>query len=175
MKSTKRSIKYTPKEIAEAFVFPIKLTATQKKEAAKQLAIERKKGQEQMKESDRLSLQLSQLKFQLEDYIQNSEFNPDLTFGHFLKQYVDLLRLKRKEFAEDISIDETLLSQFINQHRMPPDYIAIRLELHSNNSIPATYWYKLVEKQKEFELKTDKDIRRKESKFVLRRVTLTKR
>lgn len=99
----------------------------------------------------------------MEDYIQNKEFNPDLTFGHFLKQYVNLLQIKRKDFADEISIDETLLSQFINMHSMSPEYIAVRL---SNNAIPATYWFKLVEKQREHELKTDKGLRRKGNKYV---------
>lgn len=172
MKTKKTSPRHSAEEIAATVVFPARLTATQKKEAAKQLAIARKKGQKEMGENERLSLKIFQLRFQLEDYIQNKEFNPHLTFGHVLKQYVDLLRLKRKDFAEEISIDETLLSQFINHHRMPPDYMAIRLEIHSNNSIPATYWFKLVEKQKEYELKTDKELRRKENKFVHRKISL---
>ena len=169
MKTKKLSPKHTPEEIAEAIVFPVILNPARKKGASEQLATARKRGQKEMSKDDRLSLQVFQFKFQLEDYIQNKEFHPDLTFGHFLKQYVDLLQLKRKDFADEISIDETLLSQFINQHRMPPDYIAIRLEIHSNNAIPAAYWFKLVEKQKEFELKTNKELRRKENKFVHRR------
>jgi hypothetical protein len=172
MNKKKISQEHTSEELADALVFPVTLTPAQKKEAAKQLAAARKKGQVEMAENDRLSLQLFQLKFQLEDYIQNKEFNPGLTFGHFLKQYVDLLQVKRKDFANDISIDETLLSQFINMHRMPPEYIAVRLEIHSNNAIPATYWFKLVEKQREHELKTDKALRRKEKKYVHRKLAI---
>ena len=172
MKSKRLSIKHIPEEPAEAVVYPVTLTKAQKKNAKEQLALARKKGQIEMAENDKLSLRILQLKFQLEDYIMNKEFSPELTFGHFLKQYADLLDIKRKQFADDISIDETLLSQFINKHRMPPDYMAIRLEIHSNNSIPATYWFKLVEKQKEFELRTDKELRRKEKKFVRRRLAV---
>lgn len=174
MKNTKVSSKHTAEELADAIVFPVTLTRAQKKEAAEQLAEARKKGQKEMNENDRLALQLFQLKFQLEDYIlNNKEFNPDLTFGYFLKQYVDLLQVKRKDFADEISIDETLLSQFINMHRMPPGYIAVRLEIHSNNSIPATYWFKLVEKQREHELKTDKGLRRKENKYVHKKLAVS--
>lgn len=172
MKNKKVSQKHTAEELADAIVFPVTLTPAQKKEAAEKLAAARKKGQEEITENDKLSLRLFQLKFQLEDYIQNKEFNSDLTFGHFLKQYVDLLQVKRKDFADDISIDESLLSQFINMHRMPPEYIAVRLEIHSNNAIPATYWFKLVEKQKEHELKTNKELRRKENKNVHRKLAV---
>ena len=173
MKTKRHSTKPTPEELAEAIVFPVTLSHVQKKEAKEQLAAARKEGQKEMTEDDRLSLNVLQLKFQLEDYIQNKEFSPELTFGHFLKQYVDLLHVKRKQFADEISIDETLLSQFINQHRTPPEYMAIRLEIHSNNSIPATYWFKLVEKQREYELETDKELRRKENKNVHRKLAVS--
>jgi hypothetical protein len=172
MKTKKRSPKHTDQELAEAFVFPVNLTETQKKEAKEQLAAARKKGQKEMTEEVRLTMNSLQLKFQLEDYIQSGKYSPELTFGYFLKRYVDLLNIKRKQFSEDISINETLLSQFINQHRTPPDYMAIRLEIHSNNAIPAIYWFKLVGKQKEYELKTNKTLRRKENKFVHRRLAI---
>lgn len=164
--------KYTPEELADAFVFPVKLTAKQKKEAAEQLAAARKKTQEGMTESTKLGLQLYHLKFQLEDYLQSTAFNPELTFGCFLKKYVELLNKKRKEFAEEISIDETLLSQLINNHRLPPDYIAIRLELHSDNIIPASYWIRLVEKQRLHEITTDKELRKREMKYVHGKLTI---
>lgn len=172
MKAKKGLAKYTAAEIAESIIFPVKLSADQKREAAKELAMARKARQKQMTDNDRLSLQILQLRFQLEDYIKNKAFDPELSFGQVLKQYVGLLQIKRKEFAEEISIDETLLSQFINRHRMPPDYIAVRLEIHSNNSIPAIYWFKLVEKQKEHELQTDKELRRKETRFVHRKLAV---
>jgi transcriptional regulator with XRE-family HTH domain len=172
MKTKKLSQQHSSEDLSDDMIYPVTLTLAQKKEAAKQLAAARKINQKKITENDRISLQLFQLKFQLEDYLENKEFNPDLTFGHFLKQYVNLLQIKRKDFADQISIDETLLSQFINMHRMPPEYIAIRLEIHSNNTIPATYWLKLVGKQREHELKTDKEIRRKENKFVHRKLAV---
>jgi plasmid maintenance system antidote protein VapI len=158
--------KYTPEELAEAMVFPVKLTASQKKEAAEQLAAARKISAQQQTEEGRLTLGLFQLKFHLEDYVNGKEYEPEKHFGHFLKRYIDILGIKRKAFAEDISIDETMLSQYINMHRTPPDYVSIRLELHSNNIIPAEYWYRLVEMQKEYQIRTDKALRKKERKFV---------
>jgi plasmid maintenance system antidote protein VapI len=172
MKTKKLSQQHSSEDLSDDIIYPVTITLAQKKEAAKQLAAARKISQKEITENDRISLQLFQLKFQLEDYIENKEFNPDLTFGHFLKQYVNLLQVKRKDFADQISIDETLLSQFINMHRMPPEYIAIRLEIHSYNTIPATDWLRLVGKQREHELKTDKEIRRKENKFVHRKLAV---
>jgi hypothetical protein len=173
MKAKRISGKHTQAELADAVIFPVNLTAAQKEHAAKQLATAREKGQKEMTNQDRLALQVFQLKFHLEDYLANKEFDPKITFGYFLKHYVELLRIKRKTFASEISIDETLLSQFINMHRMPPEYITVRLEIHSNNTIPATHWFKLVEKQKEYELRTDKEMRRKENKYVLQRISVS--
>lgn len=172
MKSKKKRPTYTPSELAEALVYPVNLTPAQQKQASKQLAAARKKTEKNLTEEDRLISGLFQLKFQMEDYIQSKEFDPDFTFSHFLKRYVELLRVKRKEFAKEISIDETLLSQFINQHRMLPEYMAVRLEIHSNNSIPATYWFKVVEKQREYELRTNNALRKRERKYVHRKLAI---
>lgn len=157
---------HTQKELAEALVFPVTLSSAQRKEAAEQLAVSRKELQHEMTEMDQLTLRLLQLKFQLEDYIESKKYDPEQHFGSFLKRYIDILGVKRKAFAKDISIDETMLSQFINRHRTPPDYIIIRLELHSNSIIPAYYWYRLVEKHLEFRIKSDKTLRKKEQGFV---------
>jgi plasmid maintenance system antidote protein VapI len=158
--------KYTPEELADAFVFPVKLTAKQKKEAAEQLAAARKRTQAAMSDETKFGLLAFHLKFRIEDYLAQETFNPELTFGSFLKKYVELLEKKRKEFAEEISIDETMLSQLINNHRLPPDYIAIRLELHSDTIIPATHWIRLVDKQRLHEITIDKGLRKKEMKYV---------
>ena len=165
--------KFTPEELVESFVFPVKLTTKQRKEAEIQLKEAREKTQSEMTENDRLISRLLQFKFQLEDYLDSKDFNPSLTFSYFLREYVNLLNKKRKVFAEEISIDETMLSQLINMHRMPPDYMAIRLELHSNNILPAEYWYKLVEKERAYQIKTDKTLRKKEMKYVHSKLAVT--
>lgn len=161
-----------PEELANGFVFPVKLTKKQQKEAAEQLAAAREKNKETLTEEVKNSLQLYHLRFVIEDYLDGKDpFNPEFTFGFFLKRYVELLEKKRKDFADEISIDETLLSQLINNHRLPPDYITIRLEIHSDNIIPATYWIRVIEKQRLHEISTNEDLRKKERKFVTRVIT----
>jgi len=161
-----------PEELVNCFVFPVKLTKKQQKEAAEQLASARKKTRESMTEETKNSLRLYHLRFVLEDYLDGIDpFNPEFTFGYFLKYYVELLEKKRKDFADEISIDETLLSQLINNHRLPPDYITIRLEIHSDNIIPATYWIRLIEKQRLHEISTNEELRKKEKKFVTSIIT----
>ena len=158
---------FTPKELAEAYVFPVKLSPKQQKEADCQLSEALKKSRDNMTKDERLAGSLMGLKFRMEDYFKADKPIGEYSFGFFLKQYIELLDRKRREFAGEIGIDETLLSQVVNRHRMPPDYMPIRLELHSNNSIPAEYWLKVIEKDKEKEMLSNKAVMmKKERRFV---------
>lgn len=173
MNTKKANVKYTSKELAEAYVYPAALTPAQKKQAADQLKAARAKVQSAMTAADKLTSDILQFRFRLEDYLTNEEFNPELKFSHFLKEYVQLLNKKRKVFAREINIDETELSQLINDHRPPSESIIIRLELHSNNAIPAIAWYKLLEREKEHYINTNKSIRKREQKNVSGRLAMT--
>jgi hypothetical protein len=166
MKNRKISGKVTPEELAGDVFIAATLTPAQQKEADRHLAEARKKSKENMTDEVRVGLIQFHIRFRIEGYLESKEYDPKMSFSYFLKKYVDSLNIKRKEFAEQVSIDETLLSQLINRHRLPPDYLAIRLEIHSNNIIPANYWYKLAEREKEHFIKTDKEIRRKEKRYV---------
>ena len=162
--SKKTKSKYTPNELEESSVFPVKLNKKQQKQANDQLITARKKLQEGAKDSDRLRAGILQLRFQIEEYLKENTFQPEMILVNMLKRYVLLQNKKRKVF--EISIDDTLLSQFINQHRTPPDYIMIRLELHSSNLIPADLWYQLIERKRENFIRTDQQLRRTEKQHV---------
>ena len=166
MKNRKIAGKVTQEELAGDVFIAATLTPAQQKEADRHLAEARKKSKENMTEEVRVGLIQFHIRFRMEDYLQSKEYDPKMSFGFYLKKYVDSLNIKRKDFAEQVSIDESLLSQLINGHRLPPDYLAIRLEIHSNNIIPADYWYKLVEREKEHYIRTNKELRRKEKKYV---------
>jgi hypothetical protein len=115
----------------------VKLSAKQQKSADLDLAEARQKAREKMTDAEKLTGRLMGLKFRMEDNFKAEKPNSDYSFGYFLKLYIERLGMNRRGFAEQIGIDETLLSRLINQRRTPPDYIPIRLELHSNNSTPA--------------------------------------
>lgn len=167
MSYKKLSQEFAPEELAESFIFPVKLSPKQKKSADLQLAEARKKVQAEMTVEDRLASGLMGLKFRMEDYIKSDKLNSEYSFAYFLKLYIEILGRKRRKFATEIGIDETLLSQLVNQHRMPPDYMQIRLDLHSNNSIPAEYWLKVIEKDREKEMLANKvAMMKRERRFV---------
>lgn len=165
---------FTPRELAEAFVFPVKLSPKKQKEADQQLSEALKRSRGKMTEEEVLAGSLMGLKFRMEDYFTADKPNGEYSFGYFLKQYIELLKRKRREFATEIGIDETLLSQLINRHRTSPDYMPIRLELHSNKSIPAEYWLKIIEKDREREMLSNKAAMiKKEKRFVTGRISVS--
>lgn len=165
----------TPEEIVENFVLPVKLTKKQQLEASKQLAESRKRYQEQIDtKRNYLKANLLQLRFQLQDYVKSEHYDSNKRFGNFLKSYLIVINKKSNEFAHEINIHETLVSQLINNHRDPNEGIMVRLEIHSNNTIPAHYWYMLVQKDRINLLKTDKALRKREKKFVKNKVKVGK-
>jgi hypothetical protein len=167
MSYKKLSKEFTSAELAEAFVFPKKLSPKQQREADKQLAYARQLSMEKMTAEEQLAGNMMGLKFRMEDYFNGDKPKTEYSFGYFLKLYISLLGRKRREFAFEIGIDETLLSQLVNQHRLPPDYMPIRLELHSNKWVPAEYWFRTVEKDREKALLANKAaMLKREKKFV---------
>jgi len=164
--------KYTPEEIADAVIAPVSLTAKQQKEASRELAEHRAKRRAEMSDDEQLHVKLLQLKLRLEDYIAEDQYNPQFTFGYFLEQYLYLTKRKKKEFASDIQIHETLLSSLIKNRREPNQSIMISLEIHSNNILPAIDWFKLLEKEKGYQINTNRSLRDKESPFVTHNLQL---
>ena len=162
--------KYTDSELAESFIFRSKITAKQKFEADKQLNEALAKKKEKTSEKEKLYASLMQMRFQMEDYVGSNSYNEQLSFSYFLRRYIKLRYKANKQFAMDINIEATELSLILNNHRLPSEKTIVRLELHS--AIPAVVWYKLVEKQKEYELTTDKSLREKEIKHVRNRLEL---
>ncbi len=158
--------------MAESFVFPVTLPPQQKEKADKELNAILNKRRAAFTNQEAMEATLTQLRFQMEDYIRDSKFDKKKNFGFFLKTYIARLNKKRNEFAAEIDINPTELSQYINSHRTPPTSIMIRLELHSHKIIPATDWYKLVEKEALHKLSTNKTLRLEQKQFVKKEAQL---
>lgn len=126
------------------------------------------KSRKQMSPEVKLELTLMQLRFQIEDYLNADMFDKQKTLGYFLKAYIKSLNKKANEFAGEIAITPTVLSQYMTDARIPPTSILVRLELHSRNTIPAESWYRLAEKERIYQIKEDRKMRREQKKFVIR-------
>jgi transcriptional regulator with XRE-family HTH domain len=166
MKTNKLTKKYKASELADSFVFRSTLNDKQKTEGRTQLAKAREKVRKNITPGQKLLAGVLQLKYQMEDYGKSSIYDKNLSFAYFLRQYIKLKYTANKQFALDINIDETELSQLLNNHRSPSEKTIIRLEIHSNKTIPALSWYKLIEKEKEYELQNNTEVREKETKYV---------
>ncbi|HVY73245.1 MAG TPA: helix-turn-helix domain-containing protein [Puia sp.] len=172
--NNKKDRKPTGKEIAEAYIIPEKLSKAQRAEANAGLALARKISRAGLSDADRLNLRLLQLKFQMEDYLKNDVYDQMRSFGFFLKEYLHILDMKQIDFAEAIQIHQTELSNLMANRRAPSNETMIRLEIQSNNYFPAVYAHRLVEKQKEYELLTNQDLRNEQVRFVRKASIISK-
>lgn len=166
MKYKKMKEKLDSNEIAKSYVFRPSLSKKKKEKADKELAISREKRKAQITETQKIYANLLQLRFLIEDYIKSESYDENLSFAYFLRRYIKLKYKVNKDFAKDIRLDETELSSILNKRRTPSDKTIIRLELHSNNTISAISWFKVLEKEKEHQFYTDKNIRIEEEKNV---------
>jgi plasmid maintenance system antidote protein VapI len=134
----------------------------------------RKRLAEKQKPKEVLLSKLLQLKFLIEDYIENEKdaksewerLGPPQSFGTFLKEYIRRIDKKSKEFAEVIDVNTTELSLIINNHRKPTEKIIYRLEIHSNHFFPSDLWFRILEKDRQVELQQNKGVIEKERKHV---------
>src|SRR5690606_37306003 len=102
--------------------------------------------------------------------INSPLYRDNFHYGYFLSSYIRLINKKQKEFAQEISIDETRLSRIIHQKEQPNEELFIRLELHSKNIIPAVYWFHLSAKGRAHDIHTNLEIRKQEKKYVRKTV-----
>jgi hypothetical protein len=170
MKMDNLDKKYTKEEQADAFVFRNELSEKEKVEASNELILARKKVKKQLNDNQILYAKVLQLRFQMEDYSRSNSYNKDFSFAYFLRKYIRLSYKNNKDFAKDIHLAETELSSILNKGRTPNRKTFVRFELHSNNVIPAISWYKVLEKEKEYELQTDMILREEEEKYVKKRL-----
>lgn len=162
--------KYTDEEIAEAYLFPTIKSKKQEEKDNREFGafltkLRASRTPEEQQHVQRV-VKMTQLSMQMTDYINSKKYDDGKRFSFFLTKYIEMLEKKNKDFAKDISITPVELSQLLNNHRNPNIKILIRLELHSNNGIPAYLWFKVLEKEKEHEIINNKELRKQEAKYV---------
>ncbi|MEM7373182.1 MAG: helix-turn-helix transcriptional regulator [Bacteroidota bacterium] len=156
----------TDKEIAESFVFRSAMTEEEKEQAEEEM---RRLRFEQMKNrSDQqiLRSELMRMRLLMKDYFKQSTFLDSFSFSNQLKNYIDLLKKTRKEFASDIQIHTTKLSRILNDRENPSIEMMYRLEYHSGEMIPANYWFRLHSRKLEDEINRNQEKRKEEYKRV---------
>lgn len=162
----KKEKKYTDKELAEAYIFPSELSKDEQRKEEKDFSEFLKQRRFKMTDEDRYYSRLLQLKYMMEDYIESNSYNEEYTFSHFLREYIHSLDMKDADFSKEISLHVTKLSRLLNDKEDPNQKILVRLGIHSNESIPCLFWYRIFEKQKELEFINDKELIKEERKNV---------
>lgn len=164
---------YSNEELAEAFVFPSSPPTTPEEiKEEEEFWKERRRQFENRSPQQKIYSKMLQLKFQLQDYVRENQYDGRLNFGYFLNEYINRQEKQDKQFAAEVDVKPAVLSQYLNNHRKPTEKFVIRLELHSNGMITALTWFKLLQKDKEHEITTDTIIRKTESKHVKNRLEL---
>lgn len=136
----------------------------------------RKERMKKMPEEVLQSADLLQLKLHIESYIEDPAENPKPRFAEFLTRYADILYKKRKDFADDLSIDPIMLSHVLNNHRDPQDTFMYRLIIHSEAAYkditgfkrelwPMVYYKDKVERF----MAAESEVREAEEKYVTKR------
>lgn len=156
----------------ESFASP-KLSHIERLKVNQEFAEARRRAESKKSDKERLFAKILQLKFQMEDYVKSDKLNEQKTFGYFLKQYIEASGRKNNEFAEDIDVNPTELSQIVNKHRDPSSKFIMRLEAHSNGIILAFHWHGIYSKDKVLELITNDQLRIEEGKHVKRRLEIS--
>lgn len=170
---TKGLDSYTDQELAEALIFPVAAsTGTQAKFEDAEFWNERRKKFAARNPQERLRDDLLRVKFQLEDYLLQDNYESQQNFAYFLSAYARCLHKADKQFATELDIKSSVLSQYLNNHRRPPEKFVFRLEQHSEGVITARSWYRLLQKDKEHELLSNINIRREESRHISKTVEL---
>ena len=157
---------YTDEEIADFAMIPRQLSEEEAKEAREEFVRFRMKRLEEMSNQDRVLSGLLSIKYQIKSYVTSLEFEESKSFGNFLLQYIELVDRKQKEFADDIDIHPSRLSRILKGKERIGKKLAYRLEQHSGEIIPAIFWWKLMQKEVEEEILTEKEARELEKSHV---------
>ena len=166
--------KMSDEEIVESFVFRSTMTDEERKQADEEFRKLRFESLKKMSDEQILQSKLMRMRFLMKDYFKQSEFIESYSFSSQLKKYIGLLKKTRKDFAADLDIHKTKLSRILNDKENPNIELMYRLEHHSGNMIPATYWYRLHSRKLEEDIKRDSIKRSEEYKRVKNRLKFKK-
>ncbi|MEM6963893.1 MAG: helix-turn-helix domain-containing protein [Bacteroidota bacterium] len=158
--------KYSKEELAEAVMLPKELTKDEEENARKEFAKFRLKKRESRSEKEQLLSSLLTLKYNIKAYLDSSQFKEENSFGNFLKSYLKIVKRSQKKLAEEIGLHPSRINRIIKGKERIGKSIAYRLESHSGEIIPALFWWKLIQKEIEQEILTEKQAREIERKHV---------
>ncbi len=98
----------------------------------------------------KINYELISLKLQLESYIEKEEPSMIISSGDFLRQYLKVINIKNKEFANYIEIEEANLSMIMKGKRKVNTELAYKLGQIFN--VNPNYWLLIQSKNELLEI-----------------------
>ncbi len=157
---------YTDKELADSFIFSVKLPKEEQKEIREEFLRLRFERLKSMSEEELVSSDLFAFKLRLKGYFEKNKYDDAFSFSNQLKAYVKITRRSNADVASNLGIHKTKLSRLINKRESPNIDLMYRLEVHSSKEIPAFYWWRLYSRELEFKIKTDYEKMKEEADKV---------
>lgn len=148
------------------------LTDKQKTKADNELRKARLASLSKIGNKEKIYADLIVLKFKLIEYIDLGIFNDSFLFSEFLKRYVSILNISKRQLAADLSIHETQFSRLTNNKENPGVGILYRIEEHSNKIIPASLLWRIVSLKLASEFESNTKERKKQAKLVKNKLKL---
>lgn len=157
---------YTAEEIADSMLIPQGLSDKEQEVANEELRAFRFKLIREQTEAQRIHSELMRFKFLMEDYLKHEDYTEEKSFGKQVEEYLRILKRTKKSLSEDLGVHYTRLSRIINGREEPNLEFIYRLEQHSGELISALLWWRLTMKKQEYQIKRDKQTRKKEGSKV---------
>lgn len=151
---------YTDEEIVENFVFPSDMTNEEREKSQKEFGAWRMERWRNRTPEEKLLGGLLGLKYRIKSYTKQDQYDKSKTTASYLKEYLDITNRTTKNLAEELNMQETTLIAILNQKEKIDPAISFRLERHSGDIIPALYWWKLLQKELEYEFYTKEELRK---------------
>lgn len=148
------------------------LSASEKAEADNILMEARLASLAKIGDEEKIYADLVSLKFKLLEYIGNGIFSEKYLFSEFLSRYIHILNTSKRQLAKDLSIHESKFSRLVNNKENPGVGILYRIEEHSNQLIPASLLWKIVNMKLAVEIDTNIEERNKQYLLVQNKLKL---
>lgn len=113
---------------------------------------------------ERLNIEIKAIQYQIEDYIQSEEVKEIKPIFVFIKQYLKLLRMTQKEFAEILEIRDTNLYKYLKGERKLNSDLVFKISAFSHTR--PELWFHLETKNNLIALKHNKRASKKYDKYA---------
>lgn len=113
---------------------------------------------------DRLNIEIKAIQYQIEDYIQSEEVKEIKPIFVFIKQYLKLLRMTQKEFAEILEVRDANLYKYLKGERKLNADLVFKISAFSHTR--PELWFHLETKNTLIALKRNKGTSKKYEKYA---------